>query len=65
MEINIKEQEAKLKAEAQAISEELAQAQNQANIWAEKVSQLIRLADRNQGALDLLNNLNGEKPESE
>ncbi len=63
MEINIEEQEGKLKAEAQKIGEELGQVQSQMQQLQQRQQVLINKALKNQGALDLLNNLNGEKPD--
>ncbi|KKN74742.1 hypothetical protein LCGC14_0387840 [marine sediment metagenome] len=57
MEIDITEQEAKLKAEAQKIGEELAQLQQRHQV-------LINEALKNQGALDLLQKL-GELPKGD
>jgi len=57
VEIDITEQEAKLKAEAQKIGEELAQLQQRHQV-------LINEALKNQGALDLLQKL-GELPKGD
>ena len=59
MEIDIKEQEEKLKAEAQRIGEELNVIQQQATQLQQKQQALINEALKNQGALDLIKNLNG------
>ena len=61
MEIDVKEQEAKLKAEAQRIGEELAEIQKQANQLQQRQQLLVNEALKNQGALDLLESLDGEK----
>ncbi len=60
MEVNIAEQIDKKKLEAQAISEQIAQALTQINQWTQTKNNLIRESDRNQGAMDLLNNLKGQ-----
>ncbi|KKK66184.1 hypothetical protein LCGC14_2966630, partial [marine sediment metagenome] len=57
MEIDIKEQEEKLKAEAQRIGEELNVIQQQATQLQQKQQALINEALKNQGALDLIKNL--------
>ena len=57
MEINIEEQEAKLKAEAQGIGEELANVQRAEAQIAQTKQGLINRALQNQGALDLLESL--------
>ena len=57
MEINIEEQEAKLKAEAQRIGEELGQIQNGMAQLEQKRQLLVNEALKNQGALDLLKSL--------
>ncbi len=57
MEINIEEQEAKLKAEAQRIGEELMEARKGQVMLQQKEQDLINQALKNQGALDLLNDL--------
>ena len=61
MEIDIKEQEAKLKTEAQKIREELSEIQRGINQLQQRQQLIINEALKNQGALDLLNNLNGDK----
>ena len=63
MEIDIKEQEEKLKAEAQKIGGELSLMQQQATQLQQRQQLLINEALKNQGALDLLKNLNGTEPE--
>ncbi len=63
MEINIEEQEAKLKAEAQQIGEELANVGKAKAQIAEAEQKLVNRALKNQGALDLLGSLTPEKPE--
>ncbi len=63
MEIDIKEQEAKLKAEAQKIGEEISMIQSQAQQLQQRHQVLVNEALKNQGALDLLTSLNGEKGE--
>ena len=63
MEVNIEEQEAKLKAEAQRIGEELAQARNGQAMLRQKEQELINQALQNQGALNLLKSLNGKEEE--
>ncbi|KKN81726.1 hypothetical protein LCGC14_0316380 [marine sediment metagenome] len=57
MEINIEEQEAKLKAEAQRIGEELMEARKGQVMLQQKEQDLINQVLKNQGALDLLNDL--------
>ncbi len=57
MDINIEEQEAKLKAEAQRIGEELIQVRNGQAMLQQKEQDLINQALKNQGALDLLKGL--------
>ena len=57
MEINIEEQEAKLRAEAQRIGEELGQIQNEMAQLEQKRQLLVNEALKNQGALDLLKSL--------
>ena len=57
MEINIEEQEAKLKAEAQRIGEELIEVRRGQVILQQKEQDLINQALKNQGALDLLKGL--------
>ena len=64
MDINIEEQEAKLKAEAQRIGEELAQARNGQAMLRQKEQELINLALQNQGALNLLRSLNGKEDQN-
>ena len=59
MEIDIKEQEEKLKAEAQRIGEELNVIQQQTTQLQQRQQLLINEALKNQGALDLIKNLNG------
>ena len=61
MEINIEEQEVKLKAEAQRIGEELAQVENGLSMLLGKKQELINQALQNQGALNLLRSLNGQE----
>ena len=62
MDIDIKEQQDKLKEEAQRIGEELSEVQRAINQLQQRQQLLINEALKNQGALDLLQNLNGEKP---
>ncbi len=57
MDINIEEQETKLKAEAQRIGEELANVQKAEAQIAQTKQGLINRALQNQGALDLLKSL--------
>ncbi|KKM06052.1 hypothetical protein LCGC14_1747910 [marine sediment metagenome] len=57
MEIDIAEQEAKLKAEARKIGEELVEIQEQANQLQQRRQLLINEALKNQGALELLQGL--------
>ncbi len=64
MEIDIPEQEAKLKAEAQKIGEELSMMQNQMAQLQQRQQLLINEALKNQGALDLLQKL-GELPKGD
>ena len=54
MELNIKEQEAKLKAEAQRIGEELNVIQQQTTQLQQKQQVLVNEALKKQGALELL-----------
>ena len=61
MDINIEEQEAKLRAEAQRIGEELAQVRQGKLMLEQKEHALVHEALKNQGALDLLKGL-AEKP---
>ena len=61
MEINIEEQEARLKAETQKIGEQLGEVQRQINQLQQRQQLLINEALKNQGALDLIKNLNGRK----
>ena len=58
VEVNIKEQEEKLKAEAQKIGEELQVIQTQAAQLQQRQQLLINEALKNQGALDLIKSLN-------
>ncbi len=62
MEIDMQEQEEKLKTEAQKIGEELSEIQRGINQLQQRQQLLINEALKNQGALDLLNNL-GNEPE--
>ncbi len=62
MEIDVTEQEAKLKAEAQRIGEELSEIQRGINQLQQRQQLLINEALKNQGAVDLLKSLNGNKP---
>ena len=57
MEINIEEQEAKLKEEARRIGEELIEVRRGQVILQQKEQDLINQALKNQGALDLLKGL--------
>ena len=57
MEINIDEQEEKLKSEARSIGEQLGEVQNQINQLQQRQQFLINEALKNQGALDLLKGL--------
>ena len=59
MEIDIKEQEAQLKAEAQQIGGELSQVQSGINQLQQRQQLLVNKALKNQGALDLIKNLEG------
>ncbi|KKN74184.1 hypothetical protein LCGC14_0392700 [marine sediment metagenome] len=61
MELDIKEQEAKLKADAQKIGQELAQVRSGINQLEQRQQLLINEALKNQGALDLLKSLDGKK----
>ena len=61
VEINIKEQEAKLKAEAQKIGEQLGEVQRQMTQLQQRQQLLINEALKNQGALEMLQNLGGTK----
>ena len=61
MNIDIKEQEEKLKAEAQKIGEKLSEIQRGINQLQQRQQLLINEALKNQGALDLLKNLNDKK----
>ncbi|KKN10584.1 hypothetical protein LCGC14_1035230 [marine sediment metagenome] len=62
MEIDVKEQTEKLQAEAQQIGKELSVIQNQIAQLQQRQQLLINEALKNQGALDLINSLNGKKP---
>ncbi len=62
MEIDMQEQEAKLKTEAQKIGKELSEIQRGINQLQQRQQLLINEALKNQGALDLLQSLNGKKP---
>ena len=57
VEINIEEQEEKLKTEARSIGEQLGEVQNQINQLQQRQQFLINEALKNQGALDLLKGL--------
>ena len=61
MEIDIKEQEAKLRAEAQEIGGQLATIQEQMAKLEQARQILVNKAIKNQGGLDLLKNLNGDE----
>ena len=61
MDINIEEQEAKLKAEAQQIGEELGNVQKAEAQIAQTKQGLINRALKNQGALDLLKDLTAKE----
>ena len=65
MEIDIKEQEAKLKTEAQNIGEQLNEVVRQINQLQQRQQLLINEALKNQGALDLLSNLGNEPKQVE
>ncbi|KKL25916.1 hypothetical protein LCGC14_2400520 [marine sediment metagenome] len=65
MDINIEEQEAKLRDEAQRIGEELANVQKAEAQIAQTKQGLINRALQNQGALDLLKGLVPAEPPSE
>ena len=65
MEIDIKEQEEKLQEEAQRIGEQLGEVQKQINQLQQKQQLLVNEALKKQGALGLLQNLEGEKPKEE
>ena len=62
MELDIKEQEEKLRAKAQNIGNQLNEVVRQINQLQQRQQLLINEALKNQGALDLLNNLNGNEP---
>ena len=62
MEIDVMEQEAKLKAEAQKIGEALSQIQSQIQQLQQRQQLLINEALKNQGALEMLTKLNEPKP---
>ncbi len=62
MELNVKEQTEKLQGEAQKIGQELSFIQNQIAQLQQRQQLLINEALKNQGALDLLKSLDGEKP---
>ena len=57
MDININEQEAKLKTEAQRIGEELGRVQTEQQRLQQGQQELINQALKNQGAMDLLESL--------
>ena len=61
MEIDIREQEEKLKAEAQNIGEQLGEVQRQINQLEQRKQLLINEALKNQGALDLIKGLTSEE----
>ena len=61
MELDVKEQTEKLKEEAQRIGKELSVIQQQATQLQQRHQLLINETLKNQGALDLLNNLNGKE----
>ena len=63
MEVNIEEQEAKLMAEAQVIGGQLAAIQEKQAELQQAKQLLVNKAQKNQGGLDLLKNLNGKEPE--
>lgn len=60
MEIDIEEQEAKLKTEAQRIGEELGRVQAEQQRLQQVQQDLINQAVKNQGALNLLESLKEE-----
>lgn len=62
MELDVKEQQARLKVEAHQIAEQLGVVLEQMNRLQETRQSLINAGLKNQGALELLQNLNGEKP---
>ena len=62
MELDIKEQTEKLQEEAQRIGKELSVIQQQATQLQQRQQLLINEALKNQGALDLIKSLDGEKP---
>ena len=62
MEIDVKEQTEKLQEEALRIGRELSIIQQQATQLQQGQQLLINEALKNQGALDLLQNLDGGKP---
>ncbi|KKM62859.1 hypothetical protein LCGC14_1517340 [marine sediment metagenome] len=61
MEIDIKEQEAKLRVEAQEIGAQLAAIQENMVKLEQAQQILVNKAMKNQGALDLLKSLNGDE----
>ncbi|KKM15637.1 hypothetical protein LCGC14_1694140 [marine sediment metagenome] len=63
MELDVKEQTEKLKEEAQRIGKELNEIQRAINQLQQRQQLLINEALKNQGALDLLKNLNGTESE--
>ena len=63
MELNVQEQVAKIKAEMEQLVESANQIQAQINQLTTQKQELINGIIKKQGALDLLNNLNGKKPE--
>ena len=63
MEIDVKKQTEKLKEEAQKIGEQLSEVQRAINQLQQRQQLLINEALKNQGALDLLKNLNGTESE--
>lgn len=65
MVFDLKEQEARLKEESQRIGEELAMIQKQATQLQQRQQLLINEALKKQGALELLQNLDEEKPKEE
>ncbi len=62
MELDVKEQTEKLQEEAQRIGEELGVIQQQATQLQQRRQLLINEALKNQGALELLQSLDGDKP---
>ena len=62
MELNVKEQTEKLQAELVDIQNQINQVEAQATKLTQIKSELLQRGLRKQGAMELLNSLNGDKP---